>query len=72
MSNSETGYWYKVSQRSSWQEKEFDERFPGSRDQLFLLTDADVVELIIKFGRAAIESPEGADHRVLEFQNDYD
>lgn len=69
MSNSETGYYYRIQTRGDWQQGLLD-RFGKSQTKTHLLTDSEVIELIMKFGRASIE--EEANNRLLYFQDDYD
>lgn len=68
-------HWYLVETRGGFGgnllEKEFHELFPEN-NMCYELSDTDVINLIIKFGRAEITCPENADHRKIEFQNDYD
>lgn len=67
---------YQVSARDDW-DAALKERF-GESNSIHELTDAEVIDSIIKFGRAdifgaaAADGVMGWDYRRLEFQNGYD
>ena len=59
---------YKVSSRDDWtcaMQKRF-----GIEGSIIILSDAEVIEAIIEFGRAEIIERE--DYRDMQFHNDYD
>lgn len=62
---------YKVKAR--WWHEDFQSRF-GNEYSIHNLSDSDVVQLIMEFGRAHIDREvQGEDViRTLDFQNDYD
>lgn len=61
---------YKITARA-WNDS-FRDRF-GQSDNLHGLSDSEVIEAIIQFGRASIVLHQGhGAYRILEFQNDYD
>lgn len=68
MSNSETGFYYRIQCRGYWTQDLLD-RFENET-KIHLLTDSEVIDLIMKFGRASIE--EESNNRLLYFQDDYD